>query len=100
MCTPARFVHRRSKSDAGKKLPRLSLGEGQGKAVVMASYTFPHRVDQPLALLLKLQQQAITYMRGRRQYMALMGDVGFAGRIRTLEVTHGKNGWHLTPTSC
>ncbi|KRG79825.1 hypothetical protein ABB34_14710, partial [Stenotrophomonas daejeonensis] len=72
----------------------IAWGEGQGKAFVMASYTFPHRVDQPLALLLKLQQQAITYMRGRRQYMALMGDVGFAGRIRTLEVTHGKNGWH------
>lgn len=72
----------------------IAWGEGQGKALVMASYTFPHRVDQPLALLLKLQQQAITYMRGRRQYMALMGDVGFAGRIRTLEVTHGKNGWH------
>lgn len=72
----------------------IAWGEGQGKALVMASYTFPHRVDQPLSLLLKLQQQAITYMRGRRQYMALMGDVGFAGRIRTLEVTHGKNGWH------
>lgn len=72
----------------------IAWGEGQGKALLMVSYTFPHRVDQPLALLLKLQQEAITYMRGRRQYMALMAAAGFAGRVRTLEVTHGKNGWH------
>lgn len=64
------------------------------RAPVMVSFTFPHRVDQPLALLLRLQAQAIAYMRGRRQYMAAMLRVGNAGRIRALEVTHGLNGWH------
>ena len=64
------------------------------RAPVMVSFTFPHRVDQPLALLLRLQSEAIAYMRGRRQYMAAMLRVGNAGRIRALEVTHGLNGWH------
>lgn len=63
-------------------------------APVMVSYTFPHRVDQPLAFLLSLQQSAIKSLRGSRTYMALMQRAGSAGRIRTLEVTFGQNGWH------
>lgn len=64
------------------------------RAPFMASFTFPHRVDQPLSLLLKLQSQALTKMRQRRDYIALMLKAGSAGRIRSLEVTHGANGWH------
>lgn len=64
------------------------------RGVVMVSYTFPHRVDQPLALLLKLQSEAIKHLRGSRAYMALMLRCKNAGRIRALEVTHGLNGWH------
>jgi hypothetical protein len=60
----------------------------------MASFTFPHRLDQPLSLLLSLQQEAIKKLRQRRAYIALMLRCKSAGRIRTLEVTHGKNGWH------
>lgn len=66
----------------------------QRKATVMASYTFPHRLEQPLSLLLKLQQAAIKTMREGRGYKELMTHVEHAGRVRTLEVTHGRNGWH------
>lgn len=72
----------------------IAWGEGQGKSLVMASYTFPHRVDQPLALLLRLQQEAIKTLREGKAYKVLMSACGHSGRIRTLEVTHGKNGWH------
>lgn len=61
---------------------------------MMVSYTFPHRYDQPLSLLLELQQQAIKKLRESRGYVAAMLKAGHAGRIRTLEVTHGANGWH------
>lgn len=61
---------------------------------VMVSYTFPHRLDQRLSLLLDLQQQAIKKMRESRGYVEAMRKAGNAGRIRTLEVTHGANGWH------
>lgn len=64
------------------------------RAPVMASFTFPHRVDQPLALLLRLQAEAIKKLRESRGYTAAMLRVGNAGRIRALEVTHGLNGWH------
>lgn len=65
-----------------------------GKSCAMASFTFPHRVDQPLALLLELQRQALKVMRESRGYKQLLAKIGFAGRIRALEVTHGQNGWH------
>ena len=64
------------------------------RAPFMASFTFPHRVEQPLSLLLSLQQAAIKHMRGSRGYIALMLRAKAAGRIRNLEVTHGRNGWH------
>ena len=60
----------------------------------LASFTFPHRIEQPLALLLSLQQSAIKKLRESRGYVALMLRAKSAGRIRTLEVTHGQNGWH------
>ena len=64
------------------------------RSAVMVSYTFPHRFDQPLALLLRLQADAIKHLRGSRGYMAAMLRISNAGRIRSLEVTHGQNGWH------
>ena len=60
----------------------------------MASYTFPHRVDQPLSMLLRLQQAAIKHLRGSRAYMQLMTQAECVGRVRALELTHGDNGWH------
>lgn len=75
-------------------LSAIVWANGRRLESVMVSYTFPHRIDQPLSLLLRLQQEAIAYMRGRREYMALMKLAGYAGRIRALEVTHGLNGWH------
>ncbi len=64
------------------------------RAPYMVSLTFPHRVEQQLALLLTMQQQAIKKLRESRGYVSLMLRSKAAGRIRTLEVTHGRNGWH------
>lgn len=60
----------------------------------VASFTFPHRVEQSLASLLKLQRKALAHMRNSRGYKQLMERCGHAGRIRALEVTHGLHGWH------
>ena len=65
-----------------------------GKSCLMVSYTFPHRVDQALASLLPMQQHAIATMRASRAYKETMKRAGYVGRIRSLEVTHGVNGWH------
>lgn len=72
----------------------IAWAEAKNRAGYVVSYTFPHRVDQPLRDLLKLQREALAHMRGSRAYMALMKRCQLAGRIRSLEVTHGQNGWH------
>ena len=72
----------------------IAFADARGDDMLMVSYTFPHRVDQPLALLLRLQQAAIKKLRESRAYVAAMLSIGNAGRIRSLEVTHGQNGWH------
>lgn len=78
----------------GEVAAAIVYGKGVGKAPAMLSFTFPHRVDQPLSLLLELQGQAFKKLRESRGYVSIMLKVGLAGRIRALEVTHGQNGWH------
>lgn len=65
-----------------------------GKHTVMVSYTFPHRIDESLVMLRFRQQEAMNNMRASGSYKQLMLDCGYSGRIRSLEVTHGINGWH------
>src|SRR5690606_33597513 len=49
----------------------IAWATGKGHGVAMVSLTFPHRVEQPLALLLRLQQSALKTLRGSRGYMEL-----------------------------
>lgn len=72
----------------------IAWAMNQYSTALMVSFTFPHRVEQPLALLLKLQAEALATMRGSRAFKQLMASIGHSGRIRALEVTHGENGWH------
>lgn len=72
----------------------IDWAETQKRAGYVVSLTFPHRVDQPLKQLLKLQRDALAHMRNSRGYKQLMEYCKHAGRIRSLEVTHGQNGWH------
>lgn len=72
----------------------ITWAKGIDRAGYVVSYTFPHRVDQPLKHLLKLQRDALAHMRNSRGYKQLMERCKHAGRIRSLEVTHGQNGWH------
>lgn len=72
----------------------ITWANGIDRAGYVVSLTFPHRIDQPLKQLLKLQRDALAHMRGSRAYMVLMKGCKHSGRIRSLEVTHGQNGWH------
>lgn len=65
-----------------------------GYSPIMVSFTFPHRHSDNLASLLALQQRAIKSMRESWAYKSLMAQMGCAGRIRALEITHGLNGFH------
>lgn len=72
----------------------ITWAKEQGRAGYVASFTFPHRVDEPLKQLLKLQRAALAHMRSSKGYRSLMERCKNIGRIRSLEVTHGQNGWH------
>ena len=68
--------------------------ESQGKTALMVSYTFPHNSGQSLSELLAYQARALDVLRSSRGYRKLKLRMGYAGMVRSLEVTHGDNGWH------
>jgi len=72
----------------------IDWADGQGYAVVMVTFTFPHKAWNHLDELLARQADAFKQLRGGKRWQNLKGTLGFKGLIRSLEVTHGQNGWH------
>ena len=72
----------------------IDWAKGQGYLVVMVTFTFPHKSWQSLGDLLARQADAFTRLRKGRPWDTMKADRGFKGLIRSLEVTHGANGWH------
>lgn len=66
----------------------------QGYQVQMVTFTFPHYGFQRLAQLIPNQREAFKTMRGGYSWDKLKKGYGFVGMVRSLEVTHGANGWH------
>lgn len=88
----------------------------EGGSCSLMTLTFPHTADMPLAELLEKFGQALTHFKNSRTYKNLFGtavaqisqaiDKGKPlktvihgefprlGTVRSLEVTHGQNGWH------
>lgn len=75
------------------------VGHHQGKVLLM-TLTFPHEFDMPLAELLEKFGKALTKFKNSRAYKNTFGTLDKpgkyqrAGSVRSLEVTHGDNGWH------
>lgn len=72
----------------------IDWARAEGFAVVMVTFTFPHKAWQKLAALLDGQAGAFKRLRSGKRWDNLKKDMGFQGLIRSLEVTHGTNGWH------
>lgn len=66
----------------------------QGYVAVMVTFTFPHKAWNRLDELLSRQADAFKRLRSGKRWQNLKGALGFQGLIRSLEVTHGQNGWH------
>lgn len=66
----------------------------RGLVPIMVTLTFPHRSWHSLSDLITQQAEAFARLRAGSPWKRLMGSIGFAGLIRSLEVTHGGNGWH------
>lgn len=66
----------------------------QGKGVMLVTLTFPHGAGDVLADILEKFAKAQRKFKSGRAAKDLRQSIGFVGEIRTLEVTHGDNGWH------
>lgn len=60
----------------------------------MITLTMPHYYSQSCSELLEDQKKALATFRSDGTWSRKMKSFGFEGLIRSLEVTHGKNGWH------
>lgn len=69
-----------------------------GGRVNLLTMTFPHELDHPLAELMEKFDKARQKFKNSRAYRAVLnkkeGAAGCLGCVSSLEITHGKNGWH------
>lgn len=79
---------------------RLELSQGveswkdQGGSVYLLTLTVPHYASNALSSVLDGLSKALRLMTHRKPWGRFCDSVDLAGRVRTLEVTHGPNGWH------
>jgi hypothetical protein len=60
----------------------------------MITFTFPHTRFDSLADLLSKQRLAFKRLRSGKLWQAFKVKYGYVGLVRSLELTHGANGWH------
>lgn len=65
-----------------------------GMGVCLVTHTFPHGAGDVLKDILDKFSKAQRASKSGRAAKELHKKYGFVGEIRTLEVTHGVNGWH------
>lgn len=72
----------------------ITTHQASGGRVAFLTMTVPHYASDHLAELLPEFTEALRSFWSLRATKETLRLVGFAGSIRALEVTHGKNGWH------
>lgn len=72
----------------------VEWADSQTLQALMVTLTFPHRAFHSLSELLERQADAFKRFRAGSPFRRLKESIGFAGLVRSLEVTHGQNGWH------
>jgi hypothetical protein len=65
-----------------------------GNSVYLLTLTMPHDFGMPLAKLIPVIADSFRAVISGRAWVKLRDRVGVAGTIRSMEVTHGANGWH------
>lgn len=72
----------------------MSKAYGEGLKCIMVTFTFPHMIFDRLSDLFKKQAQALKFLKSGREWASIRHKSGYLGQIRSLELTHGDNGWH------
>lgn len=66
-----------------------------GYQTVMVTLTSPHYSNQKIDDLLAMQAMALQRLRAGQPWAKFKERQGYKGMIRSLETTHGENGWHI-----
>jgi len=72
----------------------VAIHKAQGGSVLLLTLTNPHYASTKLGELLEGQRKALHAFQRNRAGREWFKALGCVGHIRTLEVTHGANGWH------
>lgn len=67
---------------------------GGGGGVALITLTFSHALYHRIDDLLPKMAEALRRLKSGRAWQSLKNKYGIIGSVRTLEVTHGVNGWH------
>lgn len=65
-----------------------------GNTVYLLTLTMPHDLGMPLAKLIPVIADGFRSVISGRPWVRIRDKLGIAGTIRSMEVTHGANGWH------
>ncbi|HCA1453241.1 TPA: protein rep [Klebsiella pneumoniae] len=72
----------------------ISWAYANGSSPCMVTFTFPHTGFDSLEDLKVKQREAFKLLRGGKAWANFKSRNQFSGLVRSLEVTHGQNGWH------
>lgn len=90
-CCAAKISEKRQK----EVLQAITQHEKSGGQVLLLTLTLPHRSNQSLKTVLDTLLKAHEAFERHRSYAdGFKVNSGLIGRIRSLEVTYGANGWH------
>ncbi|NJL32533.1 MAG: protein rep [Chloroflexaceae bacterium] len=69
-------------------------GQVEG-TVVMTTHTLRHHHDDPISQVERTGAEALERLQRGSPFARLRERLGIVGRVRSVEVTHGRNGWHV-----
>ncbi len=73
----------------------VDIWQASGKGVLFVTNTIRHDLNDDLRLLLaNLLELVWNRYINHRTYKNLRKELGYIGRVRSIEVTYGENGWH------
>lgn len=73
----------------------MRLNRILGGSSLFLTLTFPHTRQDELSLLLVSFSKALSSMKARRRFKAIINELGIHSKVRSLETTWGEaNGWH------
>lgn len=78
----------------GELAQLLDWTYANGHQAQMVTFTFPHTRFDSLPDLLSKQRAAFKKLRSGKVWDAFKKRYGYVGLVRSLEVLHGRNGWH------